>query len=57
VPVWLVHYTYGSKTYQVIANGYTGTLAGERPYSWVKIALVVLAVLLATIMIGYSDSQ
>lgn len=43
VPVWLVSYTYGSKTYQVLANGHSGKIAGERPYSWVKIALAVLA--------------
>ena len=45
VPIWLIHYTYGAKTYQIVANGYTGALAGERPYSWVKIALAVLAAL------------
>jgi len=53
VPVWLVGYTYGSKSYQILANGYTGQLAGEQPYSWVKImlaaiaAIVVLALLLS----------
>ena len=46
VPVWLVSYTYGAKTFQIIANGYTGAIAGERPYSWVKISLAVLAALL-----------
>jgi hypothetical protein len=45
VPVWLVNYTYGSRTYQVVANGYTGVIAGEQPYSWIKIALAVLVVL------------
>ena len=48
VPVWLVSYRYGRKNYQVVANGYTGTIAGERPYSWVKIffaALLALGVL------------
>jgi hypothetical protein len=43
VPAWLVTYTYGSRVFQVIANGYTGEIAGRRPYSWVKIALAVLA--------------
>ena len=46
VPVWLVSYTYGTKTFQIVANGYTGAIAGERPYSWVKISLAVLAALL-----------
>jgi hypothetical protein len=46
VPVWLVNYTYGRRTYQVVANGYTGAIAGEQPYSWIKIAFAVLAVLI-----------
>jgi hypothetical protein len=46
VPVWLVNYTYGARTFQVVANGYTGAIAGEQPYSWIKITLAVIAVLL-----------
>lgn len=45
-PVWLVSYTYGSKTFQIVANGYTGQIAGERPYSWIKIFLASLAALI-----------
>ncbi|WP_027015194.1 TFIIB-type zinc ribbon-containing protein [Comamonas composti] len=52
VPVWLVGYTYGSKTYQIVANGYTGQIAGERPYSWIKITLAVLAVLLLIVLMA-----
>lgn len=54
VPVWLVGYTYGHKTYQVVANGYTGAIAGEQPYSWVKIFFTALAVILviALVMAG-----
>src|SRR5690606_17059355 len=46
VPVWLVNYTYGRRTYQVVANGYTGAIAGEQLYSWIKIALAVIAALI-----------
>lgn len=56
VPVWLVSYTYGSRSFQILANGYTGTLAGEQPYSWVKISFAVLAVLLL-ILIGVAATQ
>lgn len=50
VPVWLVSYTYGRRSFQVLANGYTGALAGERPYSAIKIALAVIAaVIVATV--------
>ncbi len=45
VPVWLMSYTYGSTAYQVVVNGVTGTMTGGRPWSWVKIALLVLVAL------------
>jgi Zn finger protein HypA/HybF involved in hydrogenase expression len=45
VPIWLVTYVYGAKSYQVVVNGVTGSLAGERPWSWVKITLLILVVL------------
>lgn len=51
VPVWLVGYTYGSQNYQIVANGYTGAIAGERPYSWVKIALAVMAALIVAVLV------
>ncbi|MEH6418290.1 hypothetical protein [Pseudomonas sp. CGJS7] len=51
VPVWLVSYTYGSRSFQVLANGYTGQIAGERPYSWVKIFFAVLAGLIALLVV------
>jgi DNA-directed RNA polymerase subunit M/transcription elongation factor TFIIS len=50
VPIWLVSYTYGSKNFQVLANGYTGKLAGEYPKSWIKIAFVVLAGMIALLI-------
>ncbi len=55
VPVWLVTYTYGSKNFQVLSNGYTGALAGEYPKSWVKIffaAMLVLFVVMILIVAG-----
>lgn len=45
VPICLVSYTYGAKSFQVVVNGYTGKIAGEHPYSWIKIAMTVFAVL------------
>ena len=45
LPVWLLAYKYHEKSYQVVINAGTGEVQGERPYSWVKITLAVLAVL------------
>ncbi len=43
LPVWIGAYKYGGKSWRVVVNGRTGAVRGERPYSWVKIALAVLA--------------
>ena len=44
-PVWLINYDYHGKSYQVLANGVTGQLAGEHPLSWMKIAAAAICVL------------
>jgi hypothetical protein len=51
VPVWLVSYTYGTRNYQIIVNGYTGRIAGEHPISWVKITLAVIAAILVVLIL------
>ena len=53
VPVWLVRYTYGANSFQVVVNGYTGKMAGEYPKSWVKITLAALTVILLILSIMY----
>jgi hypothetical protein len=42
VSVWHASYTYGSRSFQVFINCYTGKMAGEHPLSWVKTTLAVL---------------
>ena len=51
VPIWLLSYTYGAQSFQVVINGYTGTIAGRHPLSWVKIMLTVLAVIIVLVII------
>ncbi len=43
VPLWLLTFNYGRKSYQVLVNGVTGAIGGRYPLSWVKILLAVLA--------------
>ena len=31
VPVWLLTYNYGPRTFQVVINGFTGAIAGQYP--------------------------
>ncbi|HVZ23446.1 MAG TPA: hypothetical protein VG871_20380, partial [Vicinamibacterales bacterium] len=58
VPVWLLTYNYGTKAYRVIVNGYTGKIAGRRPYSAWKIAFAaLLAVLVALIVLWLNGQQ
>ena len=45
LPVWLAPYRYQQQTYQILVNGRTGKVVGTRPYSWIKIALLVLVIL------------
>jgi DNA-directed RNA polymerase subunit RPC12/RpoP len=46
LPVWLLTYTYGARSFQVLVNGATGAIAGERPYSAPKILGAALCALL-----------
>ena len=52
LPVWLLHYNYGRKLYQVVVNGYTGSIAGQAPKSFWKMALLVTGILLLLLFMG-----
>ncbi len=45
LPVWLSAYRYRERIYRFLVNGRTGEVQGERPWSWAKIALLVLGIL------------
>jgi len=51
-PVWLLTYVYGPKSYQVVVNGVTGHIAGSRPWSWIKITLLVLTIIVIVAIIA-----
>ncbi len=46
LPVWVGAYRFQDKVYQITVNARTGEVQGERPYSVVKIILLVLFVVL-----------
>lgn len=52
VPLWLSTYRYKDKPYRFVVDARTGRVQGERPWSVVKIALAVLAVLLVVVLIA-----
>lgn len=51
LPIWICAYRYMNRTYRFLVNARTGEVQGERPWSWVKITLLVLFIL-AIIGIG-----
>ncbi|MBL8328975.1 MAG: hypothetical protein JNJ71_09005 [Rubrivivax sp.] len=56
LPVWVGSYRFGGKPYQVVVNGQSGEVEGDRPYSTLKIALAVLAGLLLLAVVAALQS-
>ena len=52
LPVWVANYRYQQKLFQILVNGRTGKLSGERPWSVWKIVRLILLILAAIILIG-----
>jgi predicted RNA-binding Zn-ribbon protein involved in translation (DUF1610 family) len=57
LPVWTAVYKYRGKTYRFVVNGQTGTVKGERPWSWVKITIAVIIGAIIAGIVGYFLSQ
>lgn len=51
LPVWIANYRYQEKLFQILVNGRTGKVSGERPYSFWKIAALVLAIVVVAALI------
>lgn len=49
LPIWLLTVIFASQPFQVMINGLTGEVQGDRPYSKVKMAFTMVALVLATI--------
>lgn len=49
--VWLLHYNYGSRTFQVVVNGSTGKIAGRYPKSGWKIFFLIVAVIVVILIV------
>ena len=52
LPVYAGAYRYNGKPYQIMVNGRTGEIQGERPYSFWKIALLVLSILVLILIVS-----
>jgi hypothetical protein len=57
VPIWLLVYVFGSRSFQVVVNGYTGKVAGRYPYSpWKIFFLIVLALIVLMFFVLANNS-
>ena len=56
-PVWLSSYKYKDKVYRFLVNARTGEVQGDRPYSAIKIALLVISIVAVVGIIIYFASQ
>ncbi len=46
LPIWLSSFKYKDKIYRIVVNARSGEVSGERPYSWIKISLTVMSIIL-----------
>ncbi len=46
LPVWTAAYRYNNKAYRFVVNAQTGKVKGERPWSWIKITIAVILLLI-----------
>lgn len=51
LPVWIGAYRFQGKVFQVVVNARTGEVQGERPYSAMKIATLVIGILILILVL------
>ena len=56
-PVWTATFKYKNKIYRYAINAQTGKISGEHPYSYIKIALAVIGVVLVVAGLYYLDAN
>ena len=52
LPVYLAAYKHENRVFQVMVNGQTGTVAGQKPVAWWKIWVAIVAMLLPGLVLG-----
>ena len=52
LPVYLASYPYENKPYQVVVNGQTGAIAGQRPVDWTRVWLAAAALVAPGLLLG-----
>lgn len=52
LPVYLMSYRYQERSFQVLVNGQTGAIGGQKPVEWQKIWWAIAALLLPALLAG-----
>jgi DNA-directed RNA polymerase subunit RPC12/RpoP len=52
LPVYLMSYRYQERTFQVLVNGQTGAIGGQKPVEWQKIWWAIAGLLLPALLAG-----
>jgi DNA-directed RNA polymerase subunit RPC12/RpoP len=52
LPIYAGAYQFNGKVFQIVVNGRTGEVQGERPYSWLKIAALVVFILIVIMILA-----
>lgn len=53
LPMYLSAFNHQGKPYQVMINGQTGAISGQRPVDWTRVWLVILALLSPGLFLGF----
>lgn len=56
LPIWLSAYRWKAKVYRFLVNGRTGEVQGERPWSWLKIAALVVGIIALIALVAWLAS-
>jgi predicted RNA-binding Zn-ribbon protein involved in translation (DUF1610 family) len=57
LPIWIAAYDYKGTPYRYLVNGVTGKCQGTAPWSWVKITLLVLAILTVAMIVMFLNES
>jgi hypothetical protein len=52
LPIYVSNYRFEGEIFQVLINGQTGTVAGQKPIAWWKIWLAICGILSPGVLLG-----
>lgn len=51
LPIWIAAYDYRGKPYRFLVNGVTGKCSGTAPWSWIKVTLLIITIMIVTLIV------